>query len=148
MCSRSLLSLARRYFRFTGRFLGKALFDGQVVASHMIRHIYKHLLGWPLMFADIEMIDDTVYRSLLMLQDIDDVEDLCLDFSVMESAMGEQRSVELVEGGSDMEVTNDNVKLFLEKSLEYRQVVACISPPPCNPASPQTNTLFALARVG
>ena len=108
------------YFRFTGRFLGKALFDGQLVASHLIRHIYKHMLGWPLMFADIEMIDDNVFRSLMMLGDIEDVEDLCLDFSVMESEMGMNRTVDLIPDGADVDVTNDNLKLFLEKSLEYR----------------------------
>jgi len=109
------------YFRFTGRVLGKALFDGQLIAAHMIRHLYKHLLGWPLMFEDIEMIDDEVYRSLLQMFEYNgDIEDLCLDFTVTEDCMGETKVIELIENGAEVDITNDNLKLFLEESLKYR----------------------------
>ena len=30
-----------RYFHFTGRLLGKALFDRQIVAGHLVRPLYK-----------------------------------------------------------------------------------------------------------
>ena len=108
------------YFRFVGRLLGKALFDGQIVATHMIRHLYKHLLGWPLMFEDIEMIDDEIYRSLQQMLEIDDVEMLYLNFTVSEESLGETKVVELVPGGTDVDVTNDNLKEFMEASLRYR----------------------------
>jgi len=108
------------YFRFIGRLLGKALFDGQIVATHMIRHLYKHLLGWPLMFEDIEMIDDSIYRSLMQMMDIDDIEMLCLDFTVTEESLGETKVIELVKDGANVDVTNDNLKEFMEASLKYR----------------------------
>eukprot|EP00520_Triparma_pacifica_P009038 CAMPEP_0118638432 /NCGR_PEP_ID=MMETSP0785-20121206/3680_1 /TAXON_ID=91992 /ORGANISM="Bolidomonas pacifica, Strain CCMP 1866" /LENGTH=753 /DNA_ID=CAMNT_0006529679 /DNA_START=80 /DNA_END=2338 /DNA_ORIENTATION=+ len=113
-----------RYYRFTGRVLGKALFDGQLIPSHMIRHLYKHLLGWPLMFDDIEMIDSSVYRSLQQVLEYAkggaDVEDLCLDFTVTEEMLGESKVIPLVKGGEDMDVTNDNLKLFMESRLKYQ----------------------------
>jgi len=109
------------YFRFLGRVLGKALFDGQLVACHMIRHLYKHLLGWPLMFDDIEMIDDEVHRSIKQMIEYEgDIEDLCLDFTVTEDFMGESKVVDLVEGGEEKDVTNENLKLFVEESIKYR----------------------------
>jgi len=109
------------YFRFTGRVLGKALFDGQLVSAHMIRHLYKHLLGWPLMFEDIEMIDNEVYKSLLQMFEYQgDIEDLCLDFTVTEECMGETKVIELIDNGAEVDITNDNLKQFLEESLKYR----------------------------
>jgi E3 ubiquitin-protein ligase NEDD4 len=113
-----------RYFRFIGRVLGKALFDSQIIPSHMIRHLYKHILGWPLMFDDIEMIDTSVHRSLQQVLEYAkggaDVEDLCLDFTVTEEMLGESKVIPLVEGGEDMDVTNDNLKLFMESRLKYQ----------------------------
>jgi len=35
-----------QYFRFLGRLMGKALFDGHHVAPHLTRAFYKHLLAW------------------------------------------------------------------------------------------------------
>ena len=33
------------YYRFLGRVMGKALFDSQLVAGHMVQYLYKHMLG-------------------------------------------------------------------------------------------------------
>lgn len=107
------------YFRFLGRVMGKALFDGQLVAGHMVRHLYKHLLGWPVMFEDLELPDEGYYNSLKSLLKVDDVEDLCMDFTFTENALGENRMVELMEGGEDVTVTNDNLPEFLEANLKY-----------------------------
>ena len=122
-CSSLASSEHLKLFRFTGRVLGKALFDGQLVACHMIRHIYKHILGWPLMMGDIEMIDREVHKSLMDIVDYDnqgmDVSDLCLDFTVTEEMMGESKVYPLIEGGEDVDVTSENLKLFLESRLKY-----------------------------
>jgi len=110
------------YFRFLGRVMGKALFDGQLVAGHMVRHIYKHILGWPVMFDDLELPDEGYYNSLKSLLDVDDIEDLCMDFTFTENALGENRVVELMEGGKDVPVTNDNLPEFLEANLKYHMM--------------------------
>eukprot|EP00581_Thalassiosira_minuscula_P017736 CAMPEP_0183721764 /NCGR_PEP_ID=MMETSP0737-20130205/13926_1 /TAXON_ID=385413 /ORGANISM="Thalassiosira miniscula, Strain CCMP1093" /LENGTH=862 /DNA_ID=CAMNT_0025951817 /DNA_START=72 /DNA_END=2660 /DNA_ORIENTATION=- len=110
------------YFRFLGRVMGKALFDGQLVAGHMVRHLYKHILGWPVMFQDLEIPDEEYYNSLKSLLDIENVEDMCLDFTFTENALGENRVVELTEGGEDVPVTNDNLPEFLEANLKYHMM--------------------------
>jgi len=107
------------YFRFLGRVMGKALFDGQLVTGHMVRHMYKHILGWPVMFEDLELPDEGYYNSLKSLLDLENVEDVCLDFTFTENALGENRVVELMEGGEDVSVTNDNLPEFMEANLNY-----------------------------
>ena len=107
------------YFRFLGRVMGKALFDGQLVAGHMVRHLYKHLLGWPVMFEDLELPDEDYYKSLKSLLELDNVEDMCLDFTFTENALGENRVVDLIEGGSDVALTDDNLPEYLEANLMY-----------------------------
>lgn len=57
-----------------GRLLGKALFDGQLVQAHLVRPLYKHLLGWPIAFSDLEHVDHFTYESLIKMTELDDVE--------------------------------------------------------------------------
>ena len=33
------------YFRFAGRLMAKALFDGQLIKPHLVRPFYKHIIG-------------------------------------------------------------------------------------------------------
>ncbi|KAL3774838.1 hypothetical protein ACHAW5_007959 [Stephanodiscus triporus] len=107
------------YFRFWGRVMGKALFDGHLVAGHMVRHMYKHILGWPVMFEDLKLPDEEYYNSLKSSLEVENVDDLCVDFTFTENALGENRVVELMEGGKDVPVTNQNLPEFLEANLKY-----------------------------
>mmetsp|Transcript_28732 Transcript_28732/g.58997 ORF Transcript_28732/g.58997 Transcript_28732/m.58997 type:complete len:853 (-) Transcript_28732:12-2570(-) len=107
------------YFRFLGRVMGKALFDGQLVSGHMVRHMYKHILGWPITFDDLELADEEYYNSLSSLLKVDDVGAMCLDFTFTEDALGTNKVVELMEGGSNVDVTNENLPEFLQSNLKY-----------------------------
>lgn len=114
------------YFRFLGRVMGKALFDRQLVSGHMVGHLYKHFLGWPVTFADLEQVDEEYYNSLKQLVDLDkrkeDLSMLCLDFTTTQEVLGQKKEIELVPGGADMEVTNDNFPEYLEACLKYRML--------------------------
>lgn len=72
-----------------GRILGKALMDNQITPVHLIQPLYKHLMGWPVTFKDLEHIDDQVYRNLSELVNLDDVGCLYLEFVVTEDKLGE-----------------------------------------------------------
>jgi E3 ubiquitin-protein ligase NEDD4 len=111
-----------KYFHFAGRVLGKALMDGHLPAVHLIQPLYKHLMGWPVMLHDLEHIDDQVYRNLVNLLDFDDVGSLYIDFSVSEDHLGVAETVNLIPGGADITVTNDNLASYLEAQLKYRLV--------------------------
>lgn len=38
------------FFKFVGRIVGKALYDGQIIDAHFTRSFYKHMLGQPLTY--------------------------------------------------------------------------------------------------
>jgi len=76
------------YYRFLGRVLGKALFDGELVKGHMVQTFYKHLLGWPVTFQDLENLDPEYYKSIKARMELNDVEYACLDFTTNEDMMG------------------------------------------------------------
>jgi len=73
-----------QYFRFVGRLLAKALIDGHVVPAHLTRDYYKHFMGQPVSFDDLRDIDATLCDNLLRVSESNDVEALCLDFTVTE----------------------------------------------------------------
>lgn len=114
------------YYRFLGRVMGKALFDRQLVAGHMVQYIYKHFCGWPIAFKDLEAVDEEYYNNLKQLQQLadsgEDLEMLCLDFTTTQEIMGVKQEVPLVEGGADVEVTNENFPEYLEACLKYRML--------------------------
>jgi hypothetical protein len=108
------------YYRFVGRVVGRALFDGQLIKGHMVRMIYKHLLGWPITFEDVKAQDEEYYQSLKKLTTMEDVSMMCLDFTATEETMGMRVEKELIEGGAMKEVTNDNLAEYLEANIRYR----------------------------
>jgi len=98
------------------------MFDRQLIDGHMVRHLYKHILGWPITFADLEEQDEEYYQSLKQFTTMsaDDISALCLDFTLAEETLGIRRDIELVPGGKDMEVAKDNLPQYLEAILKYR----------------------------
>lgn len=102
--------------------MGRALFDRQLVNGHMVRHLYKHLLGWPITFDDLEAQDEEYYTSLKKFTTMEDLSAMCLDFTVTEETMGVRRDVELVPGGNMKEVTLDNLHEYLIANLQYRML--------------------------
>src|SRR5210317_806585 len=111
------------YFRFIRRVMGKAMFDRQLVKGHMVKHLYKHILGWPIMFNDLKDIDEEYYNSLKGLKDMGaDVEYCCIDFTVMEETLGVKQTVELVPDGESIDVTEENLPEYIEACLKYRML--------------------------
>lgn len=59
------------FFKFVGRFIGKALFDGYNLDVHFTRSFYKHILSQEVTFHDIEDIDPEYYKNLQKLLEMD-----------------------------------------------------------------------------
>jgi len=59
------------YFKFIGKVIGKALFDGQLLECYFTRSFYKHILGQRLTYHDIEDLDPTYYKSLKWMMEND-----------------------------------------------------------------------------
>lgn len=91
----------------------------------MARHVFKHLLGWPITFEDLSAQDEEYYNSLKKLAQMDDVAAMCLDFTVTEENMGSHDEVELIKGGAMKEVTKGNLQEYLEANLRYQMLDRC-----------------------
>lgn len=104
--------------------MGKAMFDGQLVAGHMIPTLYKVFLMFPLLFPDLKDADEALYNNLNKLEDMpeDQIEYLCLDFTVVEEAMGSTETVDLIPNGADTDVEADNLPEYLEANFKYRML--------------------------
>jgi hypothetical protein len=112
------------YFRFLGRIMGRALLDRQLIAGHLVRSLYKHILGWPITFEDLAAQDEEYYNNLKALLDMDaeTLEGMCLDFTVTEELLGARQVIELIPNGANVEVTSSNLVEYLEANLRYQML--------------------------
>ncbi|CAA3019978.1 E3 ubiquitin- ligase UPL1-like [Olea europaea subsp. europaea] len=58
------------YFRFVGRVVAKALFDGQLLDVYFTRSFYKHILGVKVTYHDIEAVDPDYYKNLKWMLEV------------------------------------------------------------------------------
>lgn len=95
----------RDYFRFCGRFVGKALIDGQQLSCYFTRSFYKHMLAVPLSLKDLEHVDPDYYKSLQYLLE-HDVEEALPDtpFVTEVDFFGRKDLVELKPDGANIMV--------------------------------------------
>ncbi|KDO32948.1 hypothetical protein SPRG_02641 [Saprolegnia parasitica CBS 223.65] len=106
-------------FRAAGRFIGRALLDGQVLPLHLSPVLFKALLGMPCTLDDIETLDKTLYKSLRYLLDNKHVDELALTFSVTQERAGKLIEVDLVPHGQDVPVTDANKHAYIERMMRY-----------------------------
>jgi hypothetical protein len=103
--------VASRLFGVVGRLLAKALLDQQLVTVSLSRPLLKHTLALPVAFDDLEQFDASLHKSLSWMLSCGsgDVEALCQTFTASEEELGDGvTSVDLVPGGSDLDVTDAN----------------------------------------
>jgi len=108
-----------RHFAFLGRVLGFAVYHQILVKPSLALPFLSKLLDRTCAIDDLASLDAELHRHLMSLKalarDGVDLETLCLFFTVGTSAGGRAGEAELVPGGRDRPVTNDN---FLE--YQYR----------------------------
>lgn len=107
------------YYEFAGRLLGKAILEEHLVTVHLALPFLKHILGVPISFSDLQFLDDEIYNSAMMVKQIDDIEPLCLDFTVTRIVNGKPEILELVDDGSNIDVTRANRKEYLDLLFKY-----------------------------
>lgn len=113
----SVNHLHLQYFRFVGRVIGKAIYDGQHFDAYFTRSFYKHMLGLAVVFEDIQSVDPQYFKSMKQLIDLDVVSaELDFNFTAELMRFGQLQEVELKPGGRDIVVTNEN-------KMEYIQLI-------------------------
>ncbi|GAB7346103.1 hypothetical protein MBLNU457_4860t2 [Dothideomycetes sp. NU457] len=108
------------FFRFIGRIIGKALYEGRVLDCHFSRAVYKRILGKPVSLKDMETLDLDYYKSLVWILE-NDITDVTFEtFSVEVDKFGVTETVDLIPGGRDIPVTEENKREYVNKVVEQR----------------------------
>lgn len=108
------------FFKFVGRVIGKAIYDGRLLDAYFTRSFYKHILGKAVDYRDMESIDPEYFKSLdwMLENDITDVLDLT--FSVDAEEFGETQVIDLKPGGRTIAVTEQNKQEYVRLVTEQR----------------------------
>ncbi|XP_022773024.1 E3 ubiquitin-protein ligase UPL1-like isoform X2 [Durio zibethinus] len=119
------------YFKFAGRVVGKALYDGQLLDVHFTRSFYKHILGVKVTYLDIEAIDPHYFKNLkwMLENDISDVLDLTFSIDADEEKLilyerAQVTDYELIPGGRNIKVTEENKHQYVDLVAEHRLTTA------------------------
>ncbi|ROW00622.1 hypothetical protein VSDG_03246 [Cytospora chrysosperma] len=108
------------FFKFIGRIIGKAVYEGRLLECYFSRALYKRILGKPVSVKDMESFDPDYYKSLLWMLENDITGAVIETFSVDEEEFGASKTVDLIENGSNIEVTNDNKHEYVRLIVEHK----------------------------
>ncbi|CAN6336375.1 unnamed protein product [Urochloa humidicola] len=110
-----------QYFHFLGSLLGKAMYEGILVDLPFATFFLSKLKQKYNFLNDLPSLDPELYRHLLFLKHYNgDISELELYFVIVNNEYGEQSEEELLPGGRDMRVTNDNVITFIHLVANHR----------------------------
>ena len=113
------------YFKFVGRVIGKAICDGHLLDAHFTRSFYKHILGLPVNYHDLEAIEPDFYKSLKQMQELPlDLLGLDLTFSTEIDDFGRTVVKPLIENGQNIPVTDENKSLYIQLVAHSRMTTA------------------------
>ncbi|XP_076061977.1 ubiquitin-protein ligase E3B [Oratosquilla oratoria] len=113
-------------FEFTGRMLGKAVYEGIVVDCPFASFFLSQVLGeqQSVLYSSIDelpSLDPDLYKSLTYIKHYDgDIADLDLTFSYDEDYLGQLVSHELRPGGKAVSVTNDNRIIYIHLMAHFK----------------------------
>jgi E3 ubiquitin-protein ligase HUWE1 len=112
------------FFKFIGRIIGKALYEGRVLDCHFSRAVYKQIMGKQVNLRDMETLDLEYYKSLewMIGNEITDI--ITETFSTEVEAFGEMQTVDLIENGRNIPVTEDNKHEYVRLITEHRLINA------------------------
>ncbi|GJQ86440.1 hypothetical protein Trydic_g10347 [Trypoxylus dichotomus] len=109
------------HYYFIGRLVGKALFESILVDLPLAEFFLAKILIDRASAHYLKSLDPVLYRNLLYLRDYNgDVQDLGLDFTLVNNDLGETRVVELKPNGSNIPVTNDNRLEYIHRLADLK----------------------------
>lgn len=109
------------YFKFIGRVVGLSIFHRRFLDAFFIGALYKMMLGKSVVLADMEGVDADFHRSLQWMLD-NDISGGILEqtFSTEDERFGVITVEDLMPGGRDIDVTNDNKKEYVDLMVKWR----------------------------
>ncbi|THH16719.1 hypothetical protein EW146_g3984 [Bondarzewia mesenterica] len=109
------------WYRFIGRILGKALYEGILIDVVFASFFLAKWLGKQSFLDDLASLDPDLYHGLIFLKHYHgNHEDLSLNFAVTEEEFGVAKTIDLCPNGSNMPVTSDNKLEYIYRMSHYR----------------------------
>jgi E3 ubiquitin-protein ligase HUWE1 len=110
------------FFKFIGRIIGKALFEGRVLDCHFSRAVYKRILGKSVSVKDMESLDPDYYKSLIWMLENDITDIISETFSIDVDRFGEVHTIDLIPDGRNIAVTDENKHEYVRLIVEYKLI--------------------------
>ncbi|KAK4198469.1 putative E3 ubiquitin-protein ligase TOM1-like protein [Triangularia verruculosa] len=108
------------FFKFIGRIIGKALYEGRLLDCYFSRAVYKRILGKPVSVKDMESFDPNYYKSLVWILENDITDIITETFSVEDDEFGAKKTVDLIPDGRDIPVTEENKAEYVRLIVEHK----------------------------
>ncbi|KAL7269455.1 E3 ubiquitin-protein ligase tom1 [Rhizina undulata] len=108
------------FFKFIGRIIGKALYEGRVLDCHFSRAVYKRILGKSVSLKDMETLDLDYYKSLVWMLENDITDIITETFSIEADDFGDKKTIDLIPNGRNEPVTEENKHDYVRLLVEYR----------------------------
>lgn len=108
------------FFKFVGMIIAKAITDKCFLDCHFSREVYKNILGKTVSLKDMESLDLEYYKSLIWILENDITYVIEETFSVDTDDYGEHKTIDLIENGHNIAVTEENKKEYVQKVVEYK----------------------------
>ncbi|KAJ3827522.1 HECT-domain-containing protein [Lentinula raphanica] len=97
------------WYRFIGRILGKAMYEGILVDVAFASFFLAKWLGRQSFLDDLASLDPDLYKGLVFLKHhTGNFEDLSLNFTMEVEEFGTTKTIELIRNGSNIAVTKEN----------------------------------------
>ncbi|XWS53476.1 hypothetical protein CRYUN_Cryun10bG0004400 [Craigia yunnanensis] len=110
-----------QFFHFLGVLLAKAMFEGILVDIPFATFFLSKLKQKYNYLNDLPSLDPELYRHLIFLKHYKgDILELELYFVIVNNEYGEQTEEELLPGGKNIRVTNENVITFIHLVSNHR----------------------------
>lgn len=108
------------FFKFIGRIIGKALYEGRLLDCFFSRAVYKRILGKAVSVKDMESFDPDYYKSLCWMLDNDITDIITETFSVEDEEFGVAKVVDLKPNGRDIAVTEENKHEYVRLMVDHK----------------------------
>ncbi|RZB39554.1 DUF913, HECT, DUF908 and/or WWE domain containing protein [Asbolus verrucosus] len=113
------------YYKFVGRVIAKAIYDNKLLECYFTRSFYKHILGIPVKYTDMESEDYSFYRGLVYLME-NNINNLGLDltFSTEINEFGVTETRDLIINGRHVPVTEETKMEYIRLSCQMKMTGA------------------------
>jgi len=108
-----------KYFYFIGRIVGKALQTQNMLEAYFTRSFYKHILGLPLTYHDMEDIDPTLYKSMKFMTE-NDCTGIGMNMCYEKDHFGRKEIVDIIPNGRNIEICEENKEEYVKEMCYVR----------------------------